>query len=206
MGSLFGYAAALRPREPTAPVYTCPVGPQTSSGIVIARFGRSQELSVASRGAAEAPTHAGPVFEAPRRRDATDRHGKTRRARRGRSASRAARATPSVACSSGLSRPGLLPRPSARPRRSTREARRRLAATPVPARRIGSTRGARRLLLNPRPAVPPAHPAAAAAFTPHSRAAPAVIPPPPLPLRARLAHETSAEPSPCASPTREARP
>ena len=104
--SLFGDAAALRPREPTAPVYTCPVGPQTSSGIVIARFGRSQELSVASRGAAEAPTHAGPVFEAPRRRDATDRHGKTRRARRGRSASRAARATPSVACSSGLSRPG----------------------------------------------------------------------------------------------------
>jgi len=103
--SLLGAAAALRPPEPTAPVHTCPVGPQTSSGIVIARFGRSQELSVASRGAGEAPTPAGPVFEAPRRRDATDWHGKARRARHGRSASRAARATPSVACSSGLSRP-----------------------------------------------------------------------------------------------------
>ena len=103
--SLFGSAAALRPPEPTAPVHTCPVGPQTSSGIVIARFGRSQDLSVASRGAGEAPRPAGPAFEPPRRRDATDWHGKARRARHGRSASRAARATPSVACSSGLSRP-----------------------------------------------------------------------------------------------------
>ena len=103
--SLFGDAAALRPPEPTAPVHTCPVGPQTSSGIVIARFGRSQDLSVASRGAGEAPRPAGPAFEPPRRRDATDWHGKARRARHGRSASRAARATPSVACSSGLSRP-----------------------------------------------------------------------------------------------------
>ena len=63
-------------------MHTCPVGPQTSSGIVIARFGRSQELSVASRGAGEAPRPAGPAFEPPRRRDATDWHGKARRARR----------------------------------------------------------------------------------------------------------------------------
>ena len=43
-------------------------------------------------------------IEAPRRRDATNRHGKACRARLGGSASRAARATPSVTCASRLSR------------------------------------------------------------------------------------------------------
>ena len=113
-----------------------------------------------SRGADEAPTPAGPVFEAPRRRDATDWHGKARRARRGRSDACAARATPSVACSSGRPlAPTLLPPPSSRPGSMDPRgaaAAGWLAATPVPARRIRSTQGARRLLLNPTPAVPSA--------------------------------------------------
>ena len=49
--SLFGEAAALEPLEPTAPVPTHPVGSQPRSRTVSARFGRSQELPVASSGA-----------------------------------------------------------------------------------------------------------------------------------------------------------
>ena len=42
--------------EAAPPVHTYPVGPKTSSAIDFARFGHSQDLSLASRGAAEAPT------------------------------------------------------------------------------------------------------------------------------------------------------
>jgi hypothetical protein len=49
--SLFGEAAALEPLEPTAPVPTHPVGSQPRSRTVSSRFGRSQELPVASSGA-----------------------------------------------------------------------------------------------------------------------------------------------------------
>ena len=68
---LFGDAAALNPLEPTKPVHTCPAGPETSSEIGCARFGHFQDLSAASRGAAEATTPTNRGAEAPRRHQST---------------------------------------------------------------------------------------------------------------------------------------
>ena len=80
-------------------------------------------------------------------------------------APRQAREKPSVTClppppvaAAASAEPSLLPPPSSRPRRSTSEVQRRLAATPVVARRFGSRRKARPALL---PTCPLRHPAAA---------------------------------------------
>ena len=62
----------------------------------------------------------------------------------------------SAAAAAASAELSLLPPPSSRPRRSTSEVQRRLAATPVVARRFGSTQGAALL-----PTCPLRHPAAA---------------------------------------------
>ena len=76
-------------------------------------------------------------------------------------APRQAREKPSVTClppppvaAAASDEPSLLPPPSSRPLRSRSEVRRQLAATPVVARRFGSTQGARRPLAN-LPSPPP---------------------------------------------------
>ena len=55
-----------------------------------------------------------------------------------------ASARPPPVAAAASAEPSLLPPPSSRPRRSTSEVQRRLAATPVVARRFGSTQGAPR--------------------------------------------------------------
>ena len=137
-------------------------------------------------------------IEAPRRRDATNRHGKACRARLGGSASRAARATPSVTCASRLSRLACC-------------LHRALDPVDRPARcdggrllRYDSARsalwvGAGRAppTFEPEPAVPSGQPSRRRRrrLTPHNHAVPVVI----NPLRARLAHRPTAESSPTRS-------
>ena len=135
-------------------------------------------------------------IEAPRRRDATNRHGKACRARLGGSASRAARATPSVTCASRLSRLACcLHRaldPVDRPARCDGGRLLRYDSA-GPALWVGAGRAPP--TFEPEPAVPSGQPSRRRRLTPHNHAAPVVT----NPLCARLAHRPTAESSPARS-------